>query len=299
MTRILYLISILLIFSCTDNSEQIAKEDMDTESVSKILEESNPNNPVFFDYSSRIDWKNHEKSLDFKTKRALISKFDVIFSYVKESDYYKEKYDSMFHFLHLNSDTLIDVIYEGWSGGEPDVSKFFYNTGDTFKLQFEAYQYISDLILKDGRLESFTTVDFGCCAEYVEWEKLFKVNNDSLYLIYKKAKINQTVEPKTYFKKTKKFIVENSPYYLRYEPKINDDELYSPWMESIGNRVAEYTKGDQGIAFAEKTDSTGRIWWFVEMQEKKNIQYNIIYESETNKSKYLGWMSSKFLKEIN
>jgi hypothetical protein len=299
MTRFLYLISTLLIFSCSDSPEHTAKKNIGSERVISAIKESNPDQSTFFDYDSRIDWKEHEIDLDFKTKKVLISKFDDLFSYVKESEYHKEKYDSMFHFLHLNSDTLIDVIYEGWSGGEPDVSKFFYNVGDKFQLKFEASQYISDLSIKDGRLQSFKTVDFGCCAEYVEWENFYNVNNDSLHLIYKRAKINQTIKPKTYFNTAKKFIVKNSPYYLRYEPNINDDELYSPWMESIGNRVALYNKGDKGFAFAEKTDSTGRIWWFVEMQEKTNIQYNIIYESETNKSKYLGWMSSRFLKEIN
>lgn len=253
---------------------------------------------IFFDYNSKINWKDYEVEIDLETKNKFLSKFDSIYNYVKNDDFYGEKYDSMFHFLHLNGDTLIDVIFEGWSGGEPDICEFYYNTGDTFKLKFQALQYISQITIQDRKLKSFKMLDFGCCAEFVDWETLYEINNDTLNILRKRAKVSETIKPENYYKTPVKFMVNNTPYFLRFEPKINNDELYAPYYEGEGNKVAEYKEGDLGIAYAEKIDSTGRKWWFVEMESKIQFNYNIMYNTDNNSAKCMGWMSSRFLKEI-
>ena len=301
MKSYLFIVFLFTIFSCTNSLDNSNKE---SDINHKKKPESNSStsaiiDTVFFDYNSRINWKDFEVEINLEIKNKFLSKFDSIYNYVKNDEFYGEKYDSMFHFLHLNGDSLIDVIFEGWSGGEPYVCEFYFNTGETFELQFQALQYITQMEIEDKRLKSFKIIDFGCCAEYVHWEKQYEIKNDTINILLKRAKINATIKPENYFKTPKKFIVNNASYFLRFEPEINNDTLYAPYYEGEGNKVAEYFKGDLGIAYAEKSDSTGRNWWFVEMEPKLEFRYNIIYNSQNDRPKYLGWMSSRFVKEIN
>jgi hypothetical protein len=99
----------------------------------------------------------------------------------------------------------------------------------------------------------------------------------------------------------RRFIVKNDKYKLRTSPiiidKYNEDESNFERKPVYGNTLAEFSKGSKGVAIAEKLDETGRVWWFVIMDEDAKTGYNRFYDDQ-NASK-AGWMSSRFLEVIN
>ena len=85
----------------------------------------------------------------------------------------------------------------------------------------------------------------------------------------------------------KKYFLRTSPEIIkRIESKLDDDQE--------GNIAHICTTGEQGIAYASQTDSTGRVWWFVCI---KNMNTNPKTEFPEKGSYYLGWMSSRYVKK--
>ncbi len=126
----------------------------------------------------------------------------------------------------------------------------------------------------------------------------FKTTKDSIdYWIIKYIKYhNETTRPKEYFDNPIEFEVVNTPYTLRITPSIDTVNWFYPddKDDSKGNVLLEYSKGDKGIAFAEKSDSSGRIWWYVIM-DSKNINERKIKNRYEFKPDMKGWMSSRYL----
>lgn len=89
-----------------------------------------------------------------------------------------------------------------------------------------------------------------------------------------------------------RFEVTQPKYRLRNSPEINDHNI-----------ICELSNGDQGMALASKTDETGRVWWFVLVDnniQKSTDDYFYIDSSspEGLNKKMLGWISSRFAKKV-
>ena len=66
-----------------------------------------------------------------------------------------------------------------------------------------------------------------------------------------------------------------------------------------GNIVQTYTTRSKGYAISQRTDSTGRIWWFVIMLNNLNLKDNsTVGDNNTIHHYSSGWMSSKYLKAL-
>jgi hypothetical protein len=92
--------------------------------------------------------------------------------------------------------------------------------------------------------------------------------------------------------------LSNDRYLLRESPGIDpataDGEDGYRWH---GNALAEYGRGARGIALAEQTDATGRVWWFVRMDSGTpplSAQFAAAPDDPLPTDR-LGWMSSRFL----
>lgn len=93
--------------------------------------------------------------------------------------------------------------------------------------------------------------------------------------------------------------VTQPKYRLRRTPEIDNGKMEAP--DDAGNIIQELTVGDVGIALAEKTDDTGRIWWFVLMNNnivKNANDYFFINTDEQDKiqNPCFGWISSRYVK---
>ena len=90
----------------------------------------------------------------------------------------------------------------------------------------------------------------------------------------------------------------NEKYTLRLTPKL-DNETYFWGTDEQGNSIAIFPIGSTGTAMAENVDETGRIWWFVRMNNNKG-NIGMFMHGDNNEEPYrcYGWMSSRYLKRI-
>jgi hypothetical protein len=98
--------------------------------------------------------------------------------------------------------------------------------------------------------------------------------------------------------KPTEFEIINEKYFVRDSPKI-DNETINERFESKGNIIGELIKGQKGIAYKFKTDSTGRKWWLVETEPLDSLGNSLFYNENKIKTKYIGWISSRFVKQNN
>lgn len=257
---------------------------------------------LFFFDGNQLDWTPYERQVDTAIKAQYIAQLDTSFWYITDygfNDYYtKERYYNSFHFLHLNSDDDLDLVFEGWGGGEATVVRFFRNDNGQMKLIFEQTQQLYDLQFEGGKhLKSFKVLDFGCCSPFDMKMRQYRINQEVIDLEWELSSIYALTPPKYFFKKTKKIKVAKPSVDMRYEPWVApDDELgYSGPLDLVGNKTALYHKGQKGLAYAEERDSLGNIWWLVEMEVQDTFEFNVHY-STTKKYPVLGWINKDDLK---
>jgi hypothetical protein len=211
------------------------------------------------------------------TKRELIKEirnFNFMPNLVDNYDYYQDE----FKVADLNNDNKLDIYYSGYLDGASDSYAYvFINTPNGF---IKAFQDMPGLFLhsvyKNQKLFGLIYCYEGFHGSGIELCRIGLLSFDSSGNKNVKVLIkypNLTKIPEQYFDKEIQFTVKNEKYYLRSElgevnGSFNGEILYT------------YTKGDKGKAFAEETDETGRIWWFVIMDNG-----------------IAGWMSSRFLEK--
>ena len=110
--------------------------------------------------------------------------------------------------------------------------------------------------------------------------------------------------PTRFMAAPRRFTVANDGYLLRGSPRVQDAKAgeFPEWYEweERGNVMAEYGRGARGTAMAERTDSTGRVWWFVRMDgatppRAAQIDAPVDHADRVLPIDRLGWMSSRFL----
>ncbi|MGZ5244723.1 MAG: hypothetical protein ACXWDO_08305 [Bacteroidia bacterium] len=234
----------------------------------------------------KIDWKDFEVKLSADKKAQIINKIKPHFEYIFQNEFYQEyPFSEKIHILDLSGDKNLDVVFEGWSGGEPDNTQFFLNKNDDFVKVFDDFQYLKNLDFQKGVLSSFTMLDFGCCAEYVWFETTYKVNqNFKVEKIIRKAIADFTDLPKSRNKIPQKIYTKNSTI-LRSSPEINDTGLVIYDVEG-GNKIAEFPKSSQGYSWAEQSDKNGNKWLFVEMKPAKKFKSQVF----ENQNYIFGWV---------
>lgn len=121
------------------------------------------------------------------------------------------------------------------------------------------------------------------------------INDQYEYLVSSKICFIEYTEFPTSFNMKLPFVINNNKYNLRLSPRIDHDTEYFEGRK--GNIIAEYSKGAKGIALAERTDDTGRIWWFVMMHNNVMPQNTLFVNTGNNKVPFhsLGWVSSRYL----
>lgn len=260
----------------------------------------------FFTSKNQINWSKVEINIPNSEKIAIVQKLKKEFDYF----FYQAQYDSIeygiagfikcLHFLDLNNDKNTDVIFEGFSGSESDNTQIFINKNGEFKKVIEVYQYLEAIDFnKANQLSSFSVLDFGCCAEYVETETIYKVDeNFTASISFQRAKISGTTPPKQpLFKTPVSFKTTIYDYSLRYEPMIDDTSIFREDIK--GNVIARYPKLASGKAWAEQQDDSGRIWYLVEMDAVEKLKGNLVYYRDSIAPREIGWMSKRYLKIEN
>jgi hypothetical protein len=219
-----------------------------------------------------------------------------------------EKYLDCLHFTYLNSDNKIDLIVLAPSSVGP-ILEVFINIDNDFVSVFS--KGLSDIELKlivnspeNKELIFSITAEQSSAYPHSLFSKYqIKFISDKTPEIVKILSVNYngaTVFPSN-FNMDSLFLVTQTNYNLRQTPKIEDNNI-----------IMQFTKGDKGHGLAQETDNTGRIWWFVIMDNNiykdNSVLPNYLSEyglqnKELNRvfgkdEKWFGWISSRFIEKL-
>jgi hypothetical protein len=214
-----------------------------------------------------------------------------------------------FHFVDFSGDGVQDVVYNGpWielregevAAMEGDRLLFYQVIGGRAVQVFEAHAALQRIWRGSaGEPIRFRAVQYGCCAEthlLIEYYRP-EVRGDTVrYRLHHRILGSaETVPPTRFLARPRRFTVAQDRYTLRYSPEIGAEE--GVW-EGHGNASAEYGRGARGVALAEATDATGRVWWYV-LMDGRTPPLDASPEGwpEEAPQDRLGWMSSRFVTE--
>ncbi|MFT3825750.1 MAG: hypothetical protein QM731_17650 [Chitinophagaceae bacterium] len=258
-----------------------------------------------------FEWKRYELKIPAAYRDSVLKHLRPEYEQMFNNKQYLEsnEYNSSFHFAELNGDGIPDVIYQGWTGSEGQVVNVYMSMKKQLKKVLQDYTNVVDLKFTGNKLSSVVIINYGCCAEYVQFERHYKVDSLShCILVLQRAKIigmtdvrTSLTAPEHFFDAPIRFKTLNDGYALRYSARINDTipEPEKPYerMETKGNILTLYPRGSYGIAWGSRTDNIGRVWWLVEMDPQLFI-YDQLYSLDNKPTHYFGWMSSRFVEKL-
>lgn len=201
------------------------------------------------------------------------------------------------------------MIFDGESGGEVSLINIFLNLGNKYKNIFSGLQSVQKMDWRDGRLYRLYLYDWGCCADYLNIDKIYqltyeKPSSPRFVQMYQATFVKETVWPDTVLEKPFRFEVLNDKYNIRFAPAV-DDTSEQIWTSDTkdgvhGNVIGRLSKGARGTVLNKKTDASGREWWFVEVDEEFYPAGNVFLKEEQSDfpTKVIGWISSRFAKII-
>ena len=257
---------------------------------------------LFFPLSNEFSWEHIEKQNQV-LKANFIKNLPGELEPLRECDDFSNLENDL-HIIDFNGDGLDDIIYNGYLCSENEYIIIYINTGKSFTKIFTEIQQIHKIEISNGKVCRLYIRDGGCCCEYIGINKIFNVDYSAtlpnISHTSKMQYINNHVEeyPSHYLNKLIKFEVLNNKYNIRFSPVIDDTtEVWYCGEPVKGNGLGKIKSGSVGYALAENVDSTGCIWWFVAIEPTSEI-YESIYYNDPDSYK-LGWISSRFVKEIN
>lgn len=196
-----------------------------------------------------------------------------------------------FHFVHLNGDSLPDIIFTGWSGGEPQKTEIFYQEPDhTFSFQGRFYQLPYTINIKNNVLQEMKILDNGCCGS--PYASVIMIKNmdqklqplyDSVYILstYRKGKV---IAPKRHTT-TKKVTLRSAPFV--------DDTSYMGPHGNIGNQIG-VLHAKTAFTTLLQLDYEEQNWQYIVTGPTNAIDRLLLYDSDTLQSKYVGWIQQPY-----
>lgn len=269
----------------------------------------------YYPFATKTDYLNLKKSekqddaLKDRYIKSLTADYKHIYAAYTNSDstFDSDSLKKALHVYDINGDGRNDLIFTGRGTGEADITTLILNTGQGFEDVFEDMQYLEKLEFTNGKITSMYIDDPGCCDAYIDFCKIYAVtyqgDTPTFKLVDITASHEKTLIPDNFFDKPVRFEVLNNGYKLRGEPVINDttEKFSAGGQECKGNSIGTISKGAKGTAIAAKTDNTGRVWWFVELDADTKLVDDMFYEEQDVKltSRKTGWISSRYVKRLS
>lgn len=290
------LILLILLSSCSETPE--IKEPDSNQPIYPKLDDS-----VEIVNSANEDLLVERKSLltiydtiPKEIKLSLIDQLNSQFDYLKtEGDGKTEHFDD-FHFIDLDADNDLDLIFDGWSGGEPNCVRIFLNKEGEFVQVFDVLQYVSDIHFSDEGLVNISIEDPGCCdpREYFNEDYIVIPTKDSLefFLSERTAGIWNTQLPKTWSTSNERFVHNNTTSFLRAVPTYDTLDFWGNIKKTDDNIIAEFEGQFKGNILSEIIDDKGVNWWFIEIDEMYKPIHSQFYDINEKPTKLRGWIES-------
>ncbi len=257
-------------------------------------------NPIY-----NFKWEGYEVSNDYEIKLEFVKYVDLNGLLEGEKQALKMN-DTQLRYeiraVDLNNDKFADIIYQGPYMGEGSIIHIFIQNESGFQKVFTTQQGIVKVDWKGEHLDKLYIKDWGCCADPNLTNSVYQVsyyeNVPTFELIWKSVELRSFITKPKHVFTAKKFEIANQKYKLRANPWI-DDETANEFLEITGNTIGILKKGDKGTAYAAHEDKTGRIWWYVLIDNEYELEDTYInYESHKFKPHLVGWVSSRFINEI-
>ena len=260
--------------------------------------------------SKNVNWKGIEKRDDELKAQFIKQEMTLLkqeYEYYQEAGRTERDFKKECHVLDINNDGLNDIIYTGSTGGDGFEVLVFLNTAKGFKEIFKEVQYLRKIELKDNKLYRLYILDDGCCADYVDFNKIYQLDYLSdapkFKLVYLTSNLHNGYFPKKYFSSPVYFEVLNDNYKMRKSPIIDDTTKNAVQdIQFKGNNIDTLMKGTKGRAIASQTDKTGRVWWLVEIDttyKKFGVLFYDPLGDSTHTASKMGWISSRFVKRLD
>lgn len=220
------------------------------------------------------------------------------FESVKPNGDYQFKPADLINYVYgidFNGDSLLDIIYDGASGGEQNITQLFLNKVNHYQKVFSGYQDIIEAKFTDNRLTSFVLFNPGCCADpqIVEYyySVKYKANEPAFTLDKTIGYLDHTEKPQTQFNTSKEVTVKYSNAKLRSDCYILDN-VEHPQYGSNGNVMATFAIGSKGKALGMKIHK-GVEWIYVRMNSDNKIDSCNFDTFKEQPTEIRGWMLKK------
>tara|TARA_B110000091_G_C13809688_1_gene474372 strand:- start:2410 stop:3300 length:891 start_codon:yes stop_codon:yes gene_type:complete len=295
MKNLTSIIIILFLFVCLPVNSQQNSELPNTKKIHLMFDN--------FQIDTTLTNSLNKFDLSTENKKILINKVKSFYNYYLQSEWaVKEKpLEDNFTFLELNADGKPDLIFQGWSGGEPECIKIHFSNSSGFDSPIIFFQNLKDIKIANGKIKSLTSINLGCCAEYIEQESTYEFDKElNSKLAINRSRIRALPNKYEILNSPIKFTIKNEVYKLRGEPIIDDNGTFIYDYPEQGNTIAIFKKGSKGKAWAKDNSDPEREWWYVEMEPIQTpLEFDMFnYIDNKNKLRRMGWMSSRFLIKI-
>lgn len=198
--------------------------------------------------------------------------------------------------IDINGDGQKDIIYNGVTLGEGNITKIIMNNNQDFKKVFETMQDITKMSFANGKLAQLSIANPGCCADAqvldYDYTVTFTTDNQPSFKLNNTIGHTRSYElPKAKYKNPLPFHVKEQTAEIR--DCCFDLNAEHPAYGDKGNMIAVYAKNAKGMAMAEKHEN-GTDWLFVLMDKENKIietQFPSFLEQPTQ---IYGWIKKKY-----
>ncbi|GET23199.1 hypothetical protein [Prolixibacter denitrificans] len=207
------------------------------------------------------------------------------------------------HIVDVDQDGLKDILFSGEGGIDGGITEVYRSNGVSFECILSVIGKLCDVsTYQPGEKMVLRINNYACCGGFTNVFENYVLTLQGGKIKYslqsKEEYVPEMVFPTVFFDRPIAFKIRNEEYKLRFSPVIDDTtEIVRPF-DAYGNTIDVYSKNTIGYAIAERKDVTGRIWWFVKIDNNTSgvhRDWNAVGDNNKEPTYSLGWMSSRYL----
>jgi len=304
-------ISLLSLFSCQSNpSNKQGNESPQSDTLKIALVPDSISLEKYHDYlfADKLTRHSYKENIpSYLTKivtqkdttallRFLANHLGLISNNDKEWHYSNQEILPYLFDIDINGDGQKDIIYNGVTIGEGNVTKIIINHNQDFKKVFETMQDVIKMDFANGKLTKLSISNPGCCSDAqvidFDYAVTFTADNQPAFKLINTIGYTRSHElPKIKYKNSRPFHIKEQTAEIRdccFE--LNTEH---PAYGNKGNMIAVYAQNAKGTAIAEKHEN-GTDWLFVLMDKENKIletQFPSFLEQPTQ---VYGWIKKKY-----